>query len=543
MRKVNLLVFSVVGCLFLVGSFGILALGQDGSPDQELTYSTFLGNKNENHGGSIVVDDEGYVYSAHFLGGGVAKLNPFGISGGDFVEWSSLPDAFRGGIALDTDNVYVVGRRFIDDWSIFVAKFGKGDGSLAYETTIGKGSGLIGLGNNVDIAVNSESGVDYVYVTTGKTDDPGFFSKLDDTWDGTPHSGANDAFVAKFEQMVDSTTGEPLDPPLKLVYGTFIGGSGGERGHGIAVDASGCAYITGMTSSLSTSFPTSFPINGYQTELEGPTDAFVAKLDSIGDVIYFTYLGGYESMYEEEGFDIAIDNVGNAYVTGQIMSQNGSYDGFLAVFDPAASNGVNSLLYFSYLGGTSYDMGFSIALDESDKAYVFGGTFSSDFPTTENAFDTSYNGQKYDTFLAVLDPSVTGPPSFLSSTYFGGEGADKPRGLALHTTTCNSNNIISAYMSGETSSRKDFPITPGAYDETYNGGKYDGFLSILAFGDFANPPTVTILSPSDGSTFASGALINFVGSAVDIPDGDLTGSLVWYSDKDGHIGTGGNFST
>jgi hypothetical protein len=104
-------------------------------------------------------------------------------------------------------------------------------------------------------------------------------------------------------------------------------------------------------------------------------------------------------------------------------------------------------------------------------------------------------------------------------------------------------------MAGQTSSRHDFPITPGAYDETYNGGQRDAFLSIMEFANGGGPigdsPVVIITSPTDASSFPSGEAtpIDFAGGASDTEDGDLSPALEWTSSIDGQIGTGGSFST
>jgi len=177
-------------------------------------------------------------------------------------------------------------------------------------------------------------------------------------------------------------------------------------------------------------------------------------------------------------------------------------------------------------------------VDVSGNAYVFGRTLSNDFPT-KNAFDTTFNG-RHDDFLAKLNPALIGEVSLVSSTFWGGKRDDGPGAIALHPDVVGD---ISVYLSGSTGSGSDFPITSGAYDESHNGGQTDAFLSILAFQEVNETPIVTITSPVDGSTFDSGATIDFAGTASDFEDGDLTASLVWTSSIDGEIDTGGSVST
>jgi len=569
MGKIKLFFICVLGCIVLAATCGMLAFIWAGQTEQVLTYSTFLGGKMDDYARDIAVDSSGTAYitgqtrSADFpftkgdpYTGGyvtfVAKLDPI-VSGN--LKWCTLLGGGGQGlrIALDEtgDYVYVAGvtgstdfhttdgsNVNIEDNSIYVAKFNN-DGSLVFSTVIGEGGFPSGVSNKgVGIAVNRENGSDFIYLT-GVTKDPGFFIPH-----GTPPDefagGTSDGFVAKFSQ-----TGNP-DSPLQLAYGRFLGGTGDDRPGGIAVDASGNAYITGKTSSPD--FPT---FNSFQNTLNGQSDAFVTKLDTDGIVIYSTYLGGDESGGAgdvEQGFDIGVDTSGRIYVTGRVGSSdlltkgafdsthNGDNDAFFAKLDPAQSE-YASLLYATYLGGSSGERGTSIALDASGNAYVFGRTLSRNFLTTPDAFDPTYNG-RHDNFLAKINPAESEEASLVSSTYFGGKRDDGPGSIALYT---NGMGQVSVYVCGSTGSRDDFPIRPGAYDETYNGGQQDAFVSVLAFGDVDEPPAVTIANPADGSTFESGATIGFAGTADDTEDGDLTPGLVWDSNIDGQIGSGGSF--
>jgi uncharacterized repeat protein (TIGR01451 family) len=181
-----------------------------------------------------------------------------------------------------------------------------------------------------------------------------------------------------------------IDPVL--VYSSFLGGSDQDRGNGIAVDSSGNAYIAGQTSSAD--FPTGSPL---QMVSAGPSDAFVSKLNASGSaLVYSTYLGGSSS---DLAMSIAVDNAGNAYITGLTTSNNfpvanalhptstGSTDGFIAELNASGS----ALVYSTYLGGRGSDGGNSIAVDSLGNAYVTGFTSSRDFPTT-NPLQTSRSG-------------------------------------------------------------------------------------------------------------------------------------------------------
>ena len=185
---------------------------------------------------------------------------------------------------------------------------------------------------------------------------------------------------------------QPLVIDPLLVYSTFLGGSGLDVGESIAVDSSGNAYISGQTASLN--FPTSSP---QQATNGGQTDAFVAKLNADGSaLIYSTFIGGSTT---ETATSIAVDNSGNVYLTGQTDSinfpvlnalhptLNGSADAFVTELNSAGSG----LVYSTYLGGRGSDGGKSIAVDGLGNAYVTGITPSTDFPTT-NPLQASRQG-------------------------------------------------------------------------------------------------------------------------------------------------------
>ena len=247
-----------------------------------------------------------------------------------------------------------------------------------------------------------------------------------------------------------------IDPTL--VYSTYLGGSSGDAGQGggIAVDASGNAYLTGGTASFD------FPVNpgAFQTVFRGSggsENAFVSKLNADGSaLVYSTYLGG---TVFTDGFSIAIDALGNAYVTGatddsdfpttpgavQTISHSGRSDAFVSKLNAAGS----ALVYSTYLGGSGDDAGYGIAVDALDNAYVSGNTTSFDFPTTPDAFQTTYTGRG-DAFVSKLNAAGS---ALIYSTFLGGSDNEGVSGIAVDTSG-------NAYVTGNTVSF-DFPTTPG----------------------------------------------------------------------------------
>ncbi len=257
---------------------------------------------------------------------------------------------------------------------------------------------------------------------------------------------------------------------VTLVYSTYLGGNLGDYGRAIAVDASGRTYVTGLTKSPD------FPLqDSYDNSLDGDTDVFVAKLTPAGDALLFsTYLGGSSV---EEGWDIAVDVSGNVYITGVTLSSDfptvdafsSNRNGMYDAFVTKIAPTGNALVYSTYLGGVSTEYGTSIALDSSQSAYITGHTKSSDFPTL-SAFDDTYNGGDYDAFVTKLSAAGN---ALVYSTFLGGTGEPREQGFGITVDVAGC-----AYVTGKTGS-PDFP-THNAYDDTFNGGECDAFVTKLA---------------------------------------------------------------
>ena len=319
------------------------------------------------------------------------------------------------------------------------------DPVLSYSTYLG--------GNGVDrgfaIAVD---GAGNAYVTGGANSTN--FPTLNPFQAVFP-GGPVDAFVTKLNAAGSA-----------LVYSTYLGGGGDDRGFDIAVDSSGNAYVTGQTDSGD--FPRIVPI---QVLNRGLSDAFVTKLNAAGnDLVYSTYLGGSSSDF---GFGIAVDASGNAHVTGQtnstdfptvlpIQFANGALgDVFVAKLNAAGT----VLLYSTYLGGNGDDCGFRIAVDASGSAYVFGDTTSTNFPTA-NPVQSARNGA-VDAFVTKLNAAAN---AFVYSTYLGGNGTELGFAIAVDASG-------SAYLTGLTNS-SDFP-TVSPIQPAFGGGIADAFVTKL----------------------------------------------------------------
>jgi hypothetical protein len=327
---------------------------------------------------------------------------------------------------------------------------------LIYATLIG--------GSNFDSAspaVVDQAGDAYVTGGTNSVDFPvtpsAVFGSL---------GGSEDAFVAKLD-----ATGSAL------LYATYLGGTTGyDIAYSIAVDSSGCAYVTGNTRSLD--FPTT---PGAFDRSPNSTDAFVVKLSTAGNALeYSTFLGG---SLDDGGLGMAVDKDGRAFVTGYTDSEDfpvtadawdatlnssGSNDAFIAKLNPLGSG----LEYATFIGGAEGEGARSIALDASSNMYIVGETMSSDFPVTSGAFDSTYNDGQEDAFAVKLNS--TGELAY--ATFLGGSGLDD--GLSVTV-----DSFGNAYVTGDTNSA-DFPVTPGAFDTSYNGG-WDSFVAKLNAGGSA----------------------------------------------------------
>jgi uncharacterized protein (TIGR03437 family) len=315
----------------------------------------------------------------------------------------------------------------------------------------------------------------------------------------TVKSGSSDAFVAK------------LNPAgTALLYATFLGGGSPEQVNGIAVDLSGNAFVTGKT--ISTNFPVTSGAVQRVAGGGGPynTDAFVAKLNSGGATLgYCTYLGGG---YNDEGFDIAVDSSGNAYVAGwtaggfpttagalQTRAQ-GQNDAFVAKLNPTGA----TLLYSTYLGGSAYDVAYGIAVDAAGNAHVTGFAGSKDFPTAA-PYQGSLKGSE-DAFVAKLNAFGS---ALVYSTYLGGDGSESRPDIALDAAG-------NAVVVGTTDS-ENFPVVAA-------------FQPKLAKGSFSKDAFVTRIS-SDGTALTFSSYLG--GRSLDAAAGVAVGS-------DGMIYVAGN---
>jgi len=285
-------------------------------------------------------------------------------------------------------------------------------------------------------------------------------------------------------QVAEYDHDRPLVIDPVLVYSTYLGGSSPSNlsgGDGIAVDSAGNAYVTGYTESAD--FPA---VNAKYPHLWGDQDAFVTKLSANGQtVVYSTYLGGSGL---DQGSGIAVDSVGNAYVTGDTDSVdfpavNAKYPqlrGWSDAFVTKLSANGQTVVYSTYLGGNDGEWGDGIALDSAGNATVTGMTQSADFPIINAKYPHPRGGR--DAFVTKL--SANGQ-TVVYSTYLGGSGIDWVGGIAVDSAG-------DASVTGYTESA-DFPTVNAKYPQLR--GRGDAFVTKLS----ANGQTVVYSTYLGGS--------------------------------------------
>ncbi len=394
--------------------------------DPSLSYSSYLGGSMDDFGNAVAVDSSGNAYlTGQTLSTNFPTLNPYQNQCASCTT-SEEPDAF-------------------------VTKVNSSGSALVFSTYIG--------GNYEDagtaIAVGSAG---YIYVA-GDTSSSNFpvLNAFQPTAGGPTVPGQpGDAFVLL------------LNPSGSLGYSSYLGGSAEDDAFGIAFDSMGEAYVVGHTES------TDFPLkDAYQAQNNGGFDVFVTKVASTGSsLVYSTYLGGAA---EDDGYAIAVDTSGNAYITGQTLSNNfPTLNAYQAAYGGGADAFVTKLTfsgsklalgYSTYLGGTNTDQGFGIALDSSNNAYVTGLTSSGNFPTA-SAFQGALGGTS-NAFVSKLSSSGT---TLTYSTYLGGNSSDAGKAIAVDSTG-------HAHVAGYTSS-SNFP-TADPVQSAYAGNQ-DGFLSRMS---------------------------------------------------------------
>ncbi len=483
--------------------------------------STFLGGSGSDYAYDIEVSASGiyvsgYTYSSNFPITSGSFDPVFGGSSEGFVSLLSadlsslLSSTYVGGsgsdnvgaVLITSGGLYVAGHSDSPDFPMPSGGF---DGNFT-----GKSDGFVLLLNESLASAGGGTFLDSAYVAASSSDvlydvfyydgfiyavgsSSGYILSSASGYDTSP-SGLNDVVVLK----IDANT-------FRVVAGTFLGGSGYDDGFSIYVSAGG-VYVAG--SSGSSDFPVS---GGYDATLGGSSDGFIARLSlDLSSLLSSTYLGGglTDVIYD------VVEGTGGIYVTGKTSSNDfpitaGAYDntygGYTDAFVSVLSSDLSSLLYSTFLGGSQYDEGRTVAV-ASDGVYVYGYTQSSDFPTTAGAYSNSFSGGS-DVFVSKFSSNLS---SLIASTYVGGGSLDYSSDMALSSTA--------VYITGHTYST-DFPTTAGAYS-TSPAGSQDIFVSMLS----------TDLSSLSASTYLGGSSTDYSRAILLSPDGVYVAGYTYSTD-------------
>lgn len=420
------------------------------SPAPQIVYSTFIGGHSDDAGSAIAVNTAGQAFITGFTGS------------------SDFP-------VVAPFQATLLGVR-----NVFVTKLSADGSKILYSTFLGGGADDEGRGIAVDASGN-------IYIT-GLTDSPNF--PLQNSARTAP--AGFDAFAAKI-----------LAGGTSLGYSVLLGGGANDSGSAIAVDTAGNAFVAGSTSS------TDFFVtpNANQPTLRGAQNAFMAKLDPRGTILFSTFHGGSAN---DAAAAVALDSAGAAYMTGSTTSPDfpvllplqaftGSKNAFVSKFSPAGG-----LLYSTFLGGSGQDTGTAIAVDTMGNAYIAGRTTSADFPE-KNPVQGLTPGEN--AFLAELNSIGN---SIVYSTPLGGSGDDFALAIAIDTA-----NPASAYVAGGTTSA-DFPVVNAVH---VFGGVTDAFVARIAPSPNSPPSAPVLVSPAQGQQGVS-TPVTFAWNKSSDPDGD-----------------------
>ena len=348
-----------------------------------------------------------------------------------------------------------------------------------------------------DVTTDAQGNI-YLTGLTASSDFPTTTGAFQRTYGG----GSGDVFVTK------------LDPTGRLVWSTFVGGTGFDYALAIKVDRQGYIYIGGLAGPGAPTTPTSFQpgFNGFNSGGYGYLNAYVAKLKPDGSgLVWASYFGSFYLVR-----DLDIDQNGDVYVavihdvneTGTPPAQwftNAPYKtprgGSDLVVGKIKSDG-SQVLWASYFGGSADDAGGpSIKVDATGAPYAMDSTTSTNLPVTTGVYQRTHRGST-DFYLVKFNSTGTG---VVFSTYLGGSGDE---GAETHNLILDSAG--NAFIAALTSSH-DFPITAGAFQSTWSGP----YVAVIA--KFSSDGKQLLASSYFGGTtgaYAEGVALDPSGNVV-----------------------------
>ncbi len=471
------------------GSFGFMLHDHDRSRpvviDPFIMTSTVLGTSGGDNGGNFILDDQGNVYGVGYTSSGsfptTAGVYDTTANGNDDLVVFKLDQTLStlnfstyiggsstdigGSLALDANNsVYLTGTTFSNDFPTTPGAYdttyqssgsvwGESDGFVVKLTDNGT---KMGFGTYLGVKMN-ESILQVVLdgsgnpIITGAVESSDF-PTTSGAYDTTHNGGGNDIFITRLNSSGD-----------KILYSTFLGGSGQDQCFALEYGSGDILYMTGLT--RSSNFPTTS--GAYDTVFNGGSsgyNSYALKFNMSGGTLDMsTFIG------VSYGAGIKVDDLGNIHIVGQTTdssfpttqdaydrSRNGQEDGTYSRLNPSGSR----LLYSTFIGGSGWDSLLSIDLNSTGSPFMIGRSRSSDYPTTGGCYDSS-NGGGFDIVVTRLDEKGS---RLVYSTFMGGTGDDE--GVRIYALTDDTAII------GVQTRFTSYPTTAGAYDTTHNGN-YD----------------------------------------------------------------------
>ncbi|MFZ3216977.1 MAG: SBBP repeat-containing protein [Candidatus Acidiferrales bacterium] len=439
--------------------------------DPILNYSTYLGGTTDDVAYGLALDAAGDAYVAgQTTSTDFPQMNP---------ESGTPPDVTGLGAA-------------------FISELNPGGSALLYSTYLGGSGGDYAESIAVDTATPAN-----IYVTGG-TYSPDF-PVTTNAYIGQPGpSGTASGGAAYVTKLIPGNMGA-----AQLAYSSYLGGDTADSGYGIAVDASGNAYVAGST--FSTNFPTVNPLFPSQTSPDG--NAFLSEFNPSAatgplSLVFSTYLGGSGTgspvsafSYGDIALGLALGGSNEAFVTGATTSTDFPKQGTQvstcrdtgSVFVTEINTATPALTYSTCVGGTTEDLAYAIAVGPGNLVYVTGQTYSADFPVVPAGqtipppagYPTATNSVA---FVSVVNPA-TGALTY--STMLGGSNGDVGNAIAVDSSG-------NAYVTGFTGSG-NFPITQGAFQTSDRNNAGTAFVTEI------NPAGATAQAQLTYSTYFGGS--------------------------------------
>ncbi len=378
-----------------------------------LIWCTYLGTQGFDHAEKVVYSSDSTIVITGYTNG---------------TDLATTPGCFQS--SSNGSNDCFIAKFGLNGQPKWITYFGGTQSDFSYAVTLDKKNNIIIGGTSLSPTIHTNSG--------------SFQQNL---------AGAVDAFIARF-----NSSGQ-------FKFSTFYGGTSSEDLHDVAADADG--NIIGVGGSFSNNLSTS--AGCLQASSNGGMEVYVIKLDSIGNRIFSTYIGGSAL---DDAYGVVTDAAKNIYLSGHTASTDfyttsvthqtivaGSTDGYCLKLTPSGA-----LTWSTIFGGTQIENNVHCKLDDANDLFAMYNTQSSDFPMLGTNNYTVHNGAAD---LALVKVSNSG--QLIWSTLKGGNGNETSAELLLQK-----NKVV---VCGSSASA-DFPVLPNNY-QLINNGQEDGFLSAI----------------------------------------------------------------